>query len=427
MMTIKQRSLAGVLACGLLATAATVRADAVTDWNEITMATVVSKPAPVAHLDVALVHLAIHDAVQAIDRRYEPYHVEIRNAKGSNAAAAAAAAHGVLVGLYPASAETLDNRLIGYLADHGLTNDPGVAVGEQVAQRMLPLRRAAPNPLPPPFVGGVGPGMWRPTDSNPPAPPFSPMLAPWMATSDPYALTGPARFRPEPPPALDSERYSKDYDEVKALGAHTGSTRTAEQTDIAYFFTDNIFAQWNRALRALAVQRVHKLGDSARLFAIANTATADAVIASWDSKKHFAFWRPVTAIQEGAMDGNPHTSGDPSWRSLINTPNYPDYTSGANGVTGAMTRSLQLFFGTDKVSFELTSVAPLAVKKTRAYARFSDAAREVVEARIYAGIHFRFADEAGRVQGHQVADWVSKHFLTRKHPKHWMYDAHSAH
>lgn len=426
----KHRSLAGALACGLFAVAGTVRADAVTDWNEITMATVTSKPGPVAQLDVALVHLAIHDAVQAIDRRYEPYHVEVRGAQGSRSAAAAAAAHGVLVGLYPANAQTLDNQLTTYLANNGLSNDPGLAVGEHVAERMLPLRRAAPNPLPPPFVGGTGPGLWRPTESyngNPPAPPsFSPMLAPWMATTDPYTLTGPARFRPAPPPALDSERYAKEYNEVKALGALVSTTRTAEQTDIAYFFTDNIFAQWNRAMRALATQHVHKIGDSARMFAIANTATADAVLASWDSKKHYVFWRPVTAIQEGELDGNAYTIGDAGWRPLINTPNYPDYTSGANAVTGAMTRSLQLFFGTDKVPFELTSAAPAAVKKTRTYARFSDAAREVVEARVYAGIHFRFADEAGRVQGRQVAEWVSKHFMTRKFLHYWVKDAHYA-
>ncbi|MGH8174926.1 MAG: hypothetical protein ACREV5_01530, partial [Steroidobacter sp.] len=294
----------------------------------------------------------------------------------------------------------------------------------------LPLRRLTPNPAPPPFVGGEGPGVWRPTDSfngNPPAPPpFSSMVTPWLGSIDPFTLTSPMRFRAEPPPALTSERYRKDYNEVKALGALVGGARTPEQTDLAHFYNENFFTQWNRALRTIAIQRVHRIGDSARLFALANMATADALISSWDSKKFYAFWRPMTAIQEGDSDGNPGTTGDPAWRPLTNNPNYPDYTSGANNLSGAMTRTLALFFRTDKAHFEVTSLSPLAVKKTRTYRRFSDAAQDVVDARIYLGIHFRFADTAARTQGARVADWTFKHFLlpvdNRGHGHHDKYD-----
>jgi len=187
--------------------------------------------------------------------------------------------------------------------------------------------------------------------------------------------------------------------------------RTAEQTDLAYFYSDNFPVQWNRTLRAIAGRYLHRSGDTARLFALANLATADALITSWDSKRFYAVWRPVTAIQEGEADGNPATAGDPAWQPLINTPNYPDYTSGANCVTGAMTRTLELFFGTDRVAFEVTSLAPLAVQKVRRYTRFSDAAKDVVDARVYLGIHFRFADLAARAQGRSVADWTFDHFL----------------
>jgi hypothetical protein len=409
--------LAGLVFCASLNWTAPVLADAVTDWNEIANAAVaVGRPGPSGVIDLALVQAAVHDAVQATDRRFEPYYAEVRGAQGSKKAATAAAAYGVLVGFYPEQAASLDATYLSYLADRGLGGNPGLAVGEKVASAYLPLRRLAPDPLPEPFIGGTNPGEWRPTDSligDPPGPPapFSPMATPWLAETNPFTLTGPARFRAEPPPSLTSVRYAIDYNEVKALGAFSNSTRTTEQTDIAYFWTDNFLAQWNRAIRAIVGQHVPNMGDRARLFALANLATADAVITAWDSKRYYNFWRPVTAIQEGDNDGNPGTAGDPAWQSLINNPNYPDYTSGANNVTGAMTRTLTLFFGTDEMTFKVTSLAPLAVKKTRTFTRYSAAAQQVVNARIYLGIHFRFADTAARTQGRRVAEWVFDHFL----------------
>ena len=408
------KGLAGLIVCGALSWTGPVAADAVTDWNEITMnAVTVGRPGAPGTLDMALVQVAVHDAVQSIERRFEPYHVEIKGATGSRSAAAAAAAHDVLVGLYPAQASTLDATYFGYLADKGLTGDPGLAVGQKVAAGILPLRRATPDPLPPPFIGGTEPGQWRPTESFLPGAPasFLPMAAPWLGSIDPMTLTGPARFRPAPPPALTSARYKKDFDEVKALGAYASTVRTPEQTDLAHFYSENFFTQWNRALRGIAQEHLNRTGDSARMFALANLALADTVITSWDSKRHYAFWRPLTAIREAANDGNPGTIADPNWQPLLNTPNYPDYTSGANNVTAAMTRTLALFFDTDRMTFEVTSLAPLAINKTRMYRRFSDAQRDMVVARIYAGIHFRTADEVARTQGTQVAEWAFDHFL----------------
>lgn len=408
--------LSSVVALGFLSVT-TAHADAVTEWNEITMTAVIAgRPGPQGSLDTALVQIAVHDAVQAIEHRFEPYHAEVKGAKGSRSAAVAAAAHGVLVGMYPTQVASLNASFDNYVSTNGLTGDPGLIVGKKVAEQILPLRRLAPATVVP-FDGGPvwTPGRWRPTDSlqgTPPAPaPFSPMVTPWMANSDPYTLSAPNRFRADPPPALTSERYTKDYEEVKQYGALLNSKRTPEQTDLAHFYNENIFSQWNRALRGIADKNLERIGDRARLFALANMAVADTVISAWDTKKHYAMWRPITAIREGDTDGNSNTIGDPNWQPLVNTPNYPDYTSGVNVVTGAMTRTLSLFFMRDRMTFDVTSVNPLVTKKTRTYYRFSDAVRDTVEARIYLGIHFRFADTAGRTQGAQVAEYVFDHAL----------------
>ncbi len=348
-------------------------ADVVTDWNEIILnAVTAGRPGPTGVADIALVHAALHDAVQAIDRRYEPYFAEVPGAHGSRAAAAAAAAHDVLVGFYSTQAATLemvDTTYFNYLTAKGLTGNPGLEVGQKVAVKIIPLRRLNPDPLPLPFFGGMEPGQWRPTNSfivgNPTVPaPFSPMLAPWLGNFDPFTLTGPARFRAAPPPALTSEHYTKDYNEVKAFGSFGSTDRTPEQTEMAYFWSENFVAQWNRAMRGIAAKHIHKTGESARLFALANLAIADALITAWESKNFYVFWRPLTAIVEGNNDGNPDTAGDDTWQPLVNTPNYPDYTSGANNITGAATRTLALYFRRDHMKFEVTSLAPLAVQKS---------------------------------------------------------------
>jgi hypothetical protein len=396
---------AGLIACGSLIWAGPVFADAVTDWNAIAAAAVAAgRPGPIGQPDLALVQAAVHDAIQAYEKRFEPYYAAVKPA-GSKVAAAVAAAHGVLVGFYPAQAATLDATYGTYLANNGLTGNAGVAVGEAIAALYVPLRR--PDPVPPldPFIGGTGIGEWRPI-----APSTAMAFVP-LADFDPLTLTGPARFRAPPHPEVTSDLYTTDYNEVKALGALVNSTRTPEQTDIGYFWTDNFSVQWNRAIRAIVLKSVPQIGDRARLLALANLAAADALITAWDSKRYFNFWRPQTAIQEGEMDGNPNTAGDLAWQSLITNPSYPDYTSGANNITGAMTHSLALFFGTENMSFTVTSNAPLAVKKSRTFSSFKNAAAQVVSARVYLGIHFRFADTEARTQGRRVAEWVHDHYL----------------
>jgi hypothetical protein len=403
------------------------RADAVLDWHEIAVNTISTasppRPGPVGFVDMAVIHAAVYDAVQAINGKFKPYHVQIPGASGSPEAAAAKAAHEVLVNIFPAQRASLEATYRDYLAKKGLAeSDPGVAVGQTAATGILSLRAndgRVPNPLPPPFTGDTATGVWRPTTSYQPPPPPSgaPMATPWLGAVPCFTLQSGDQFRAKPPPALTSQQYATDYNEVKALGAQSNSTRTPEQTELAYFYagkSGNNFVLWHRALRDVAAAHVNNIGDSARLLVLANLAMADALITVWDSKKYYVLWRPVTAVQEGENDGNAATAGDPSWQPFLNTPPYPDYTSGANGVTGALTRSLALFFGKDDMTFTVTSDYSEAPQKTRNYNRFSDMASDMVNVRIYHGIHFRFADEASREQGTKVADWVFGHVATAR-------------
>ncbi len=238
------------------------------------------------------------------------------------------------------------------------------------------------------------------------------MVAPWLGNVTPFTLTRPSQFRAAPPPALTSRQYARDYNEVKAVGALNYSSRDPEQTDVAHFYAGNTVVIWNQALRDIATAHVDNIADSARLFALADLSIADALITSWNDKTYYVFWRPITAIREGENDGNPRTVGDSSWLSLINTPPYPDYTSGAVNFATAATRALEHFFGTDHMTFSVTTTNTGPTNEdTRTYNRFSDAAQDVVDARVYSGIHFRFADEAARKQGRQVARWTFRNFL----------------
>jgi hypothetical protein len=399
-------------------------ADAVSDWNEIAAAaTAVGRPGAIGQTDMALTQVAMHDAWQAYDRRFEPYYAEIKPvAGGSRVAAAVAAVHGVLVGFYPAQAPTLDATYATYLANLGLTGDPGLAVGEAVAAKIVTLRRLDPNPLPLPDVGENVVGKWRPTQNHlgtPPLPPPAPFAFPWMGGFHPFVLTGPARFRAPPPPELTSDRYTTDFNEVKAMGALFGSTRAPYQTDIAYFWLDNFGVQLNGGIRNFAKLNLWRNGDKARLYALANLAAADALITAWDSKKHYNFWRPVTAIQEGEMDGNPNTAGEPKWLPFANTPPYPDYTSGAVSITAAMMRILSLYFvqsspDSNYAPIRLTTANPLAINKTRTFYSFSAVSEEVVNVRVWQGIHFRFADQEARKAAEEVAEYVYAHALLPK-------------
>jgi vanadium-dependent haloperoxidase-like protein len=416
-----KKSIQTVLALSILATAFVTNAkaeDPIAAWNEISEQAVktAGHAPPVAALDFAIVHLAIYDAVESIDQRYEPYHGLVPGATGSLSAAAAKAGHDVLVGLFLAQKSTLDSDYENYLATNNIDPlDPGIAVGAQAAAAILTLRSNDGRfPLnPPPFLGSTAIGQWRPTPSLlPGAPPsFAPGLTPWVASVTPFTMNSDSQFRVDPPPDLTSDVWTADYNEVKALGSLTSTTRTAEQTEIGYFWADSGPVLWQNALRYISRNYLNDIGDSARMYALAEAALADSQIACWESKYLYNFWRPITAIRLGDQDGNPATALDPDWQPLINTPNFPEYPSGHASTSGAISHALRLFFGSDLLNFQMTTTNPNATQKTRIFTRFSQAEDEVVDARVYVGIHYRNTDRTSRAQGLRVANWVFKNYF----------------
>jgi hypothetical protein len=384
-------------------------ANVVTEWNAIALGCI-TRGGPVNAFDVSLVQAAVHDAVQAIEHRYEPY-FSTPSAVGteSKAAAAAAAAYWVLTDnrVCPDTAQpTLDAAFLPY--KNG--NDPGLVVGKAAADALLATEFRADNGAV--WNGKVAVGEWRPT------PPGNATMAfAFAATTRPFVMDKPEQFRPGPPPPVTSDKYTREYNEAKEKGSvqshpATNACPAPADTDMARFWAGNFGVQWNQTMRDVAIDRHLGLGDTARLLALGNLAAADAGIAVWDSKIHYNYWRPITAIREGDNDNNGKTVGDVNWTPFIQTlsaqtPAYPDYVSGANGVTGAFTTILQLFFKSDFVPLAINK-APLAATvpictTPRLYRRISDAAEEVVEARILLGIHFRSADVVARQLGTRVA------------------------
>ena len=385
--------------------------DAVTDWNVVTLGCVQGPPAPPNRggppglMDIALVQLAVHDAVQAIQGRFEAYQYEnpALRGVGSASAAAAAAAYGMLVGLYGA-----DDPCLAGVTDPAVSHagDPGLQAGVEAAAALLPLYRPAMTLPIDPFLGGSGPGEWRPT---PPA--LAPGASTFMAVTAPFVMLRPSQFRPPAPRPLSSERYFREYEEVRRLGSLNSTERTAEQTDLARFWSVNFITQWYATLRGIANARLTDVGDTARLFALVGAATADSQISGYDAKYHYNLWRPVTAIREGDHDGNARTVGDPTWTPFVATPPYPDHHSGANLLTASTTGILRLFFGSDELSFSVSSSAANLVVNPRHYTRLTQVEQELVDVRVYQGIHFRTADELGRLHGGRIAHWTFKKFL----------------
>lgn len=392
----------------------TAKADVISDWNVIAIRETgaAGRSGGSPSIDIATMHAAMYDAVQAIEKDYEPYRItDVPNAGGSPIAAAARAARDVLVYRFPARADVINTDYLNYLTANSIpSDDPGIAVGAYVASKLLAFRSCDGSlPIPTPtFTGNTDIGQWRPTPTA-----FSPMSpGEYLGQVTPFFMTRPTQFRPEPPPALISKHYARDYNEVKLYGAKTGSLRSAEQTDLANFWGGNTFSAVYSGVRNVAAEHVDNVSDSSRLFALVSMSQADTIIGVWDAKFHYNFWRPLTAIQYGDADGNDDTVGDPNWLPFINNPPYPDYTSGANGVSSSALQSMINFFDTDDMVFDMTTTNTGPTQQdTRHYTSFSQAMQEVVDARVLLGIHFRFADEASRRLGQDVAKWGHKNYL----------------
>ena len=394
--------------------------DQVIQWNRILLGILRTpgvQPATVHPTrSMAILHAAIYDAVNAITRTNAPYLVDLRAPRtASEPAAVAAAAHRVLVELYPSQTAVLDADLTTSLAQipDGPHKNQGIRIGEAVANRIVALRSNDGSTAQPiAFTPGTAPGDYQRT---PPA--FAPPVFTHWPFVTPFALRRANQFRPAPPPALTSAAYTAAFNEVKSLGASNSTTRTVDQTQIARFWAAPIQNYWNEIAQTVAVAHGTTLAQNARLFALLDLSLADSVIAFYDAKYTYHFWRPVTAIRAAATDGNPATAGDPSWTPLATTALDPSYPGAHSTISEAGATVLSSFFGTDRDSFSVSSEVLPGVQ--RSFTSFSAAAEEAGLSRIYAGQHFRTDHVAGQQLGHRVADYVLQHLLrprtTRAH------------
>jgi hypothetical protein len=385
------------------------RADVVTDWNDIgsTVIANAGRGGAVGAIDLAYMHIAIYDAVNAIDRRYTVFAVSPSNVPpgSSEEAATVEAAYRVLVNLFPTQSTFLNAQYAASLATipNGAAKTNGMGVGAEVAALFLASRAGDGRNANITYTPGSGPGAWVPTSNAPPA-------TPWVGQMRPFAIKSPSQFRPDPPPPLGSDQWAKEYDEVKRLGALNSTERTPEQTTLARFYLDPGIVQAGLGFRKLALARGLRLADNARLFALLYVTTADAVIAGWEAKYYYGFWRPVTAIRAGDTDGNPGTEADPTWSPLTATPNHPEYPSAHAFADTAWAEALRHFFGTKKIDFTLSSTT---TGTEIDFDNTDDLKKLVTEARIYAGFHFRNSCIQGEVIGKRIAKWVAKKYFLR--------------
>jgi hypothetical protein len=417
------RACFGVLmAVAALAVSAPARADTVTQWNEYATNALArgAGQGATALPHLAMVHGAMYDAVNAIDRRYEPYLAAPRAKRWyAKDAAAATAAYRVLVDSVPAMLPAAQQATLGPLYATSLAAIPdgpaktgGIATGEAAAKAMFDARqndgRFGPFRFPvgaEPHTPGYIPGRWRPTSAvNDPGA--------WLKDVRPFLIRDPTRFRTDGPSRLTSRRYAREFAEVKSVGAVNSTTRTLDQTNAArHWGLENGVWVWSRIFRTVGEQQRLSIADNARLFAMLYLTAADAAISTWEDKARWLYWRPITAIHEADLDGNDATAADAGWQSLIPSPPYPDHPSGLSGLAGASVGTLQDFFGTDDVAFsDITTPPPNTFSSvTHHYASFSQVLQEVVDARVWSGIHFRIADEQAARLGIEVAKWRERH------------------
>jgi hypothetical protein len=424
--------LAVLAAVVALVAPAVALANEVTSWNFIAQNTILAQPPktsapPASAVFMAMVQGSVYGAVNAIDRRHRPYLVFRRVPHASKEAAVATAAFSVLDALFPAQHDALQAQYDSSLnaIPEGRPKDEGTEVGAAAAEAMLAEGhdgRAGPIPLLPP----IGPGYWQPLvgpDGNLLLDP-----SPWVALARPFLVRSSSQFRTQGPNPLGSAAYAADVNEVEELGALDSSIRTPDQTHIAVFWNSNPAATWNGLARRLAEE--HQLGitESALLFGMLDLTAGDTQINCWNDKYYWGFWRPMAAIHGADTDGNPATVANPDWQPLfvatldpaiggvgppLITPPYPEHPSGHLCYTSSSLHALQAFFGTDEMTFYVTSSR--FPGEQRYFNRFSDVIDELIEARIWAGIHFRTADEQADLLGERVARYTRLHYFQPLH------------
>ena len=426
-------------ALGVLSASAEPPAEAdatsVTQWNLTAASTLAGLPgpaggaAPASQINMGMVQGAVYDAVNAITPKHDrPYLLARRFGNtASDEAAVATAAYLVLKNIvetvpksitFPTRGDVLASLETQYNAStNAIPDSPfkkmGIAAGTAAAQAMIDARQGDGRFGPSQFVPNANPGYWDPV-----APNGTTVLDPtaWVGGVEPFLMQSSSQFRsPGPHTALASAAYAADVNEVKAIGGDgvvTPSTRNANQTYVAKWWQSNPMVSWNDVARQLIARNHLDISDAARLLAMENLAAADAAINTWNNKYHFSFWRPFQAIRRAAADGNSATSADPTWTPLISAP-YPDYTSGHLGLDGSHTTVLKMFFGNAPAGgYQITSafVNP-GGPATRPFSSFSQAVDEIVEARIWAGLHFRLADVQGEQLGTNIANFAATNYF----------------
>jgi hypothetical protein len=412
---IRRRLAALALVAGIAGSsgARAAQAGVFDDWNlyaEQAIITIAAQNPAVASLSFAIFHGAVYDAVNAIDRRYTPFVSQPDASAGASVdAAIAAAAHAILIGLFPAQAGDLDAKYVSSLAaiPSGPSKDEGIVVGQAAATAMLAARADDGRfvdrpeyytPRPP------GPGVWVPVAGR--------GVFPWIGHVKPFTLESADQFAPKDP-SLSRRRWVRDYNEVKDYGGAVSLFRTAEQENLGRFWAEHTVRLWNRTLRGIAASAALDAISQSRLYARFHVASADAVIGCWWVKYDVQFWRPQTAIAGPIDDGDADTPQDSTWTSLLPTANHPEFPSGHTCYTGAVVQVLRHFFHGDDFSFVATSLQPGTTQPTLLYQKFSDALEDVIDSRIYIGFHYRFSNERGARLGRETARHLLKNYFRR--------------
>ncbi len=386
-------------------------AEVVLEWNQLLQATIPSTASLAAPRFYSMMHIAMFDAANSVEREYSRYRVMLRHGFGASAdVAAAQAAHDVLTALLPANATVYGAALAARLGKSPSRFRSSILVGSRVAKEILAWREndgwAAP---PPAYVLPLFPGLWQPA---PGAASFT-----QYPNVTPFALLTGTQYLPPPPPTLTSERYAQDFDEVKRLGSATSAERSAEHTEGARLFAavgtrTNLYMLWNNVARDLVQQQRLDLLEAARLFVLMNVGIIDGVQTTMASKYVYGLWRPVTAIRRADEDLNPMTDADSSWTPLLNTPAYPSYAGNQACVASAAARALEIVAGGDDFAFTAVWQAPDgSLLAQRNYSGFRQMADEQARSRVYGGIHFTFDNEPSQRLCPRVVDFIAEHFM----------------
>jgi len=382
-------------------------ADVVTDWNVISLNATASPPnAILQSRALAIVHAAIYDATRSVERETAPYAADIEARVGTSVEAAiVAAAHGVLVRLAPAEQVMLDaalNASLSKIAD-GQAKADGVALGEQIAEKLILLRANDGAAAKVAFSPKPGAGLYQLT-----APQMLPAILPQWGAVAPFMLRGKVGLDFKGAPEMTTSEFAREFEEIKSIGARNSATRTADQTAAAIFWTVQTAVPWHAAARAASAAKGLSLPENARLFAILAMATADSQIIAFEEKYKRPHWRPITAIRAAAEIDIHGLKGDPGWEPLLVTPPHPEYPSAHAMFSGAAEAVLRGFFASDAVEVSVIAPGPFGV--TRTYHAFSELTREVEDARVWGGIHFRSADVDGTAIGRRIGDIVLREF-----------------